>query len=159
MKKIVFTLAIILMSLCVVSQEDETMREAALHTLNPPAMELGGPNGEGMGVVGAIPAVVDVGSLGGATYAIPIQVPEGINGMRPDLSIVYNSQSGNGLLGWSWNLGGVSAITRTGPTMFHDLATLPVDFEHDRFALDGQRLMAISGEYGCDQTEYKTEID
>ena len=139
--------------------DDDAMREEALRSLSPPTMVFGGPNGEGNGVVGAIPASVDISALGGATYTIPIQVPEGINGMHPDLSIVYNSQSGNGLLGWGWNLAGVSAITRVGPTMFHDLATLPVDFENDRFALDGQRLMAISGEYGADQAEYKTEVD
>lgn len=150
---------LMLVSYTLVAQEEETMREEALRSLNPPEMVLGGPDGEGAGVVGAIPATVDVSALGGATYSIPIQLPEGINGMQPNLSIVYNSQSGNGLLGWGWNLGGVSAITRVGTTLFHELTTLPVDFEHDRFALDGQRLMAISGEYGCDQTEYKTEVD
>lgn len=159
MKKTIFTLMLILISFALVAQEDETMREEALRFLNPPEMVLGGPDGEGVGVVGAIPASVDVSALGGAIYSIPIQLPEGINGMQPNLSIVYNSQSGNGLLGWGWNLGGVSAITRVGTTLFHELTTLPVDFEHDRFALDGQRLMAISGEYGCDQTEYKTEVD
>ena len=159
MKKTIFTLMLMLVSFTLVAQEEETMREESLRSLNPPEMVLGGPDGEGAGVVGAIPATVDVSALGGATYSIPIQLPEGINGMQPNLSIVYNSQSGNGLLGWGWNLGGVSAITRVGTTLFHELTTLPVDFEHDRFVLDGQRLMAISGEYGCDQTEYKTEID
>ena len=160
MRKIIFTMLMLIATLAMVAQvDDDTMREEAIRSLSPPAMVLGGPGGEGNGVVGAIPASVDVSALGGATYTMPIQVPEGINGMHPNLSIVYNSQSGNGLLGWGWNLGGISAITRTGPTMFHDLATLPVDFEHDRFTLDGQRLMAISGEYGYDQTEYKTEMD
>ncbi len=159
MKKTIFTFMLMLVSYTLVAQEEETMREEALRSLNPPEMVLGGPDGEGAGVVGAILATVDVSALGGATYSIPIQLPEGINGMQPNLSIVYNSQSGNGLLGWGWNLGGVSAITRVGTTLFHELTTLPVDFEHDRFVLDGQRLMAISGEYGCDQTEYKTEID
>lgn len=159
MKKIVFTLFVLMVSSIVIAQENESIRDDAMRSLNPPELVLGGPNGEGNGVVGAIPATVDISALGGATYTIPIQVPEGINGMQPNLSIVYNSQSGNGLLGWGWNLGGISAITREGPKMFHDFATLPVDFEHDRFALDGQRLMAISGKYGCDQTEYKTEVD
>ncbi len=70
--------------------------------------------------VGAIGGTVDVTALGGASYSIPIQVPEGMGGIEPNLSIVYNSQSGNGLLGWGWTLGGLSAITRVGQTDYHD---------------------------------------
>lgn len=119
-------------------------------------------------VVGAIGGSVDVSSLGGATYSIPISLPEGVGGMQPALSIVYNSQSGNGLLGWGWNLGGLSAITRTGTTMYHDNylhgVAFSTDFNNrndlDRFALDGQRLMVVNGlPDGGDGTEYRTEID
>ena len=119
-------------------------------------------------VVGAIGGSVDVSSLGGATYSIPISLPEGVGGMQPALSIVYNSQSGNGLLGWGWNLGGLSAITRTGTTMYHDNClhgvAFSTDFNNrddlDRFTLDGQRLMVVNGlPDGGDGTEYRTEID
>ena len=152
---------LMLVSYTLVAQEEETMREEALRSLNPPEMVLGGPDGEGAGVVGAIPSTVDVSALGGATYSIPIQLPEGINGMQPNLSIVYNSQSGNGLLGWGWNLGGVSAITRVGSTLYHDGCMSVANFSnHDRFALDGQRLIVLDGAtYGSNGAEYKTEID
>ncbi|MBQ8958439.1 MAG: hypothetical protein IJ057_08080, partial [Bacteroidales bacterium] len=96
-------------------------------------------------VVGAIGGTVDVSALGGAVYSIPIQVPEGMGGIQPDISVVYNSQSGNGLLGWGWNLCGLSAITRIGQTLYHDGCTDGVNFVDYRFALDGQRLMLVNG--------------
>ena len=118
------------------------------------------PPAEDEVVVGAIGGNVDISALGGATYSIPIQVPDGIDGMQPNLSIVYNSQSGNGLLGWGWNLGGLSAITRTGHTNYHDGYVDGVDFDGDNFVLDGQRLMVLNGAtYGSNNAEYKTEVD
>ena len=88
-------------------------------------------------------------------------MPEGIGGMQPNLSIVYNNQSGNGLLGWGWNLGGLSAITRVGQTEYHDGMVKGVSLDyHDRFALDGQRLMVLdNATYGSNGAEYRTEMD
>lgn len=83
----------------------------------------GGPFAGDDGVVGTIGGSVNVGALGAAVYTIPIEVPAGINGMQPQLAITYNSQAGNGLLGWGWNLSGISAITRTGKTMYHMAAS------------------------------------
>ena len=140
MKRIFIALMIIALSVPVSAQMDDSDFDLsdAVNALNPPAMVLSGPDGHGDGVVGAIPATVDVSALGGATYSIPVKVPNGINGMQPGLSVVYNSQSGNGLLGWGWNIGGVSAITRVGATFYHDSIVRGVEFgEYDRFALDG----------------------
>lgn len=118
------------------------------------------PPAEDEVVVGAIGGNVDISALGGATYSIPIQIPDGIDGMQPNLSIVYNSQSGNGLLGWGWNIGGLSSITRTGHTNYHDGYVDGIDFNGDNFALDGQRLMVLDGAtYGSNGAEYKTEVD
>lgn len=110
-------------------------------------------------VVGAIGGSVDVSALGGATYTIPIQVPEGLGGILPNLAVSYNSQGGNGLLGWCWDLQGISCISRLGTTLYHDGKMSGVDFNDDRFALDGQRLIGVSGSYGGNGSEYRTEMD
>lgn len=151
MKKSTLTLLLILASFALFSQQN---------TFDPPGGIFGGLNPDDDGVVGAIGGSVDVSAIGGATYTIPINVPEGIGGIQPNLSVVYNSQSGNGLLGWGWNLAGLSAITRMGQTKFYDDTITYIDFQNDRFALDGQRLMVVNDvPYGHDGAEYKTEID
>ncbi|MFP5344073.1 MAG: SpvB/TcaC N-terminal domain-containing protein [Gammaproteobacteria bacterium] len=62
--------------------------------------------------VGATPGSFNVDDQGAANYTIPIQAPPGTAGMQPNLSLQYNSQSGNGLLGMGWSLGGFSVIHR-----------------------------------------------
>lgn len=108
------------------------------------------------GVVGSLGGVVDVSLLGGALYAIPIDLPMGLGGMKPQLSIYYNNQERNGLLGWAWNMGGLSSITRAGSTPYHD-GTHGIG---DRFCLDGKRLLKTgTGNYGANGTTYRTEQD
>ena len=59
---------------------------------------------------------------------------------------------------WAWTLSGLSSISRTKATLAQDGFTDGVDFDiNDRFILDGQRLMVISGTYGADGSEYRTE--
>lgn len=120
----------------------------------------GGPTPYDKGVVGAIGGTVDVGLLGAAIYYIPFQLPEGLGGIQPQLSICYNSQGRNGLMGWGWDLGGVSSITRTGATLYHDGFVGTVDYINDRFCLDGMRLMNVSSkDYGSHGASYRTEQD
>ena len=121
---------------------------------------IGGPAISGKdGVVGALPGELNVGDFGAAVYTVPIMMPQGIGNMTPQIAVTYNSQAGNGLLGWGWNISGLSSITRTGQTMYHDGNQSVVDFANDRFLLDGKRLMLCSGSYGGNGSVYKTEID
>ena len=124
------------------------------NTLSQFAIAAPAPSAE----VGTIPGEFAVNGNGGATYTVPIEVPPGINGVQPNLSLVYNSQQGNGLLGVGWQLAGLSAIARCGKTIATDGIRGGVNFDSgDRFCFDGQRLMAVSGNYGEDGTEYHTE--
>ncbi|MCP3100017.1 FG-GAP-like repeat-containing protein [Myxococcus sp. K15C18031901] len=96
---------------------------------------------------------------GGASYAFDLKVPPGTAGMAPSLGIAYNSGGSDGLMGVGWGLSGLSSITRVGRTVAQDGAHGAVLYDSDdRFALDGQRLMAVSGAYGQPQAVYHTEI-
>jgi RHS repeat-associated protein len=109
--------------------------------------------------VGITEGQLSVSLTGGATYSIPIAVPPGINGVVPQVGLVYNSQGGNGLAGYGWNISGVSAITRIPRTKFHDGVVGGVNLDtNDRFALDGQRLILKTGTiYGAAGSQYETE--
>ena len=74
-----------------------------------------------IGVVGALPGTFNVSNSGAAVYSINIETPPAIGSMKPNLSIVYNSQSGNGLVGWSWELAGLSSIIRTGQNIMMEM--------------------------------------
>ena len=80
--------------------------------------------------------------LGGASYTIPIEVPAGICGMEPEISITYDSHSGNGLCGWGCKIGGISVITRSVKDIYHDGVASGISHDlDDAFYLDGQRLI------------------
>ena len=110
-------------------------------------------------VVGSTKSSFNV-SNGVASYSVPISVPPGRGGMQPDLSLIYSSAGGNGVLGHGWNLGGLSGIGRCTATIEQDGFVGRINFDgNDRFCLDGQRLIPVSGAYGAVGTEYRTEID
>ena len=110
--------------------------------------------------VGTTAGGAGVSILGSATYTIPISLPAGANGFAPELSLVYSSNAEHGIAGYGWNIGGLSAVTRSPQNYYHDGTRVGVDLERtDRFSLDGKRLICVSGEYGTDNSEYRTEID
>ena len=111
--------------------------------------------------VGSTPGQAGVTQTGAATYTIPIYIAPGTASMQPSLSLTYNSQSGNGLLGMGWSVQGLSAITRTGTTLYHDGFIDPVDIDdNDRFIMDGQRLIMITGtNYGDDGATIEQKLN
>ena len=141
------------------SSHDSTVLDIDPYGVFPPNQGLtGGPYAQDTGVVGSLGGTFDVGAMGAAIYTIPIDLPAGINGMQPNLAITYNSQAGNGLMGWGWDLAGLSSIERTGKTLYHDGVMTAANLSNkDRFMLDGQRLVAVS--HFADSTEYRMEHD
>lgn len=112
--------------------------------------------------VGSIAGFSTPDASGAANYTIPLEVAQGTGGMQPNLSIVYSSLSGSGLLGRGWNLSGLSSITRTSQSIYQDNQQTTVDLTSaDRFALDGNRLVLTgsSTDYGASGTTYQTSIE
>src|SRR5579871_984999 len=112
----------------------------------------------------SLPGKFSVNNQGAATFSVSIAVPPGTAGMIPALTLDYTSQStsqtGGGLLGIGWSLGGLLSITHCPKTVTQDGGFGGVNFDaNDRYCLDGQRLVAISGGYGADGTEYRTEVE
>lgn len=108
--------------------------------------------------IGETEGYASVSLTGGAQYNIPIKVPEGLNGVTPEINLFYNSQNGNGVAGYGWELTGVSSISRIPSTKYHNNTIDAVDLDNlDRFALDGQRLILKSGIYGNNGATYQTE--
>ncbi|MDB9837083.1 peptidoglycan DD-metalloendopeptidase family protein [Flavobacteriaceae bacterium] len=102
---------------------------------------------------------LSVTDTGGASFLVPLMLPPGLQEAIPSVALGYNSQIGNSIAGWGWNIVGLSTISRIGATQFHDGVIDPVDLDAlDRFALDGQRLILVEGDtYGTDGSVYTTE--
>jgi RHS repeat-associated protein len=97
---------------------------------------------------GTLSGSLSVGPTGAAIYSVPISIPPGVAGMAPNLSLIYNSQAGDGLAGQGWELAGLSMITRCPRTRLLDGAARPVTMgplapgqNSDGLCLDGKRLL------------------
>jgi len=124
--------------------------------------------------VGSVIGQYAVNDNGNSTYTIAITSPPGTAQVQPNLSLSYNSRAKNGMLGAGWELSGLSLITRIGCNIATDGITRGISLDSgDRFALDGQRLIAYrdsagqllrtqaerDGAYGRNGTEYRTEVE
>ncbi|MCB1032809.1 MAG: VCBS repeat-containing protein, partial [Acidobacteria bacterium] len=110
-------------------------------------------------VAGMIDAELSITPNGSASYVVPLKVPPGTNGVAPNLSLAYNNQAPNGILGMGWSLHGLSSITRCAATKVPDGYVGAVRFDaKDRFCLDGIRLVLVGGgAYGAAGSVYHTE--
>jgi len=136
------------------NQEDSVVYVPAnINSFGPKAIDLTKP-------VGITPGAPGNTASGGATYTIPIAIPKGTNGMEPNISLVYNSQAGNGVAGFGWSISGLSVISRAGKDIYHDGIAKPISYTtNDAFVLDGMRLTPTSGSNGANGTVYATEVE
>ena len=103
--------------------------------------------------VGQIPYTEDTTPYGGRVYSIPIQVSP-MAKLPAQLSLAYNSQSGNGVAGYGWHIGGLHAITICNKNIYYHNAVAPADVNDSNavYTLDGVPLVmnddaALYGEY------------
>jgi RHS repeat-associated protein len=109
-------------------------------------------------LVGSSNGSVSIDAMGGSSYYLPLEVPSGVNGLTPNLSLGYSSNSGSGLAGFGWQINGISTISLGARKAYLDDPDID---NFDRFYLDGQRLqpnLSYSG-YGEQDTQYQTEND
>ncbi|MEO0444366.1 MAG: SpvB/TcaC N-terminal domain-containing protein [Pseudomonadota bacterium] len=94
--------------------------------------------------VGNTPAQFDVSYGGAASYKVPLNVPVGAAGLQPAISLNYNSQYGNGVMGLGWQL-----------------ATGLARIEECYKRMTSQRIYCLNGEelVPIDTGHYRTEID
>jgi RHS repeat-associated protein len=114
----------------------------------------GSPNNNGGGAVGSLPGNLMVTPMGAAVYNIPIQLPGGITNLTPELSFVYNSQAGDGILGPGWSLSGLSKISRVPFTKYYNNKTGSV-------VLNADDQLMIDGNYMVNMGDgiYKKEVE
>ena len=106
------------------------------------------------------PSDFNVSPTGAAVYSVPIEVPKGLPGMEPNISITYNSQAGNGVVGYGCNITGISVISRVAKDVYHDNLAKGLTWGgDDGYALDGVRLVLQSGKNGANGAVYCLEND
>lgn len=99
--------------------------------------------------VGSIPTMTEVSAMGTAVCNMPIDVPAGPAGLKPQMTLAYNSQIGIGIAGRGFEVTGISAITRGSRDIFHDGKAFGVEYsDDDAFYLDGKRLYLITSSNG-----------
>ncbi len=95
--------------------------------------------------IGKLKGAFQVGDDGSANYQLPIEIPPGINGVQPRLSLVYNSRLGNGLVGMGWSIGGFSKIHRCHASVVRDGYADGIHYDDDyKFCIDGKRLVRVA---------------
>ena len=102
----------------------------------------------------------EVNTMGAATLNHPILSAPGHGAVSPQVTVAYNSMAGNGVVGYGFNISGLSVITRVPGDIYHDgAATRIVHGSADKLSIDGQRLILMTGSQGVAGSTYKMETD
>jgi RHS repeat-associated protein len=79
-----------------------------------------------------------VSPTGAFQYKVPLNLPEGINQLAPELTLLYNSQGSNGVMGMGWSIEGLPQIKRDFSYTVNYATT-------DHFTYNGEKLIKNSG--------------
>ena len=111
-------------------------------------------------VAGRTEGTFSVSPSGAATYQIPITLQQGLSTFISEVSLCYDSQSGNGIVGYGWSLTWFSAISIVPRSIYYDgKAECLYQGGDNALALDGMRLLLRSGTNGAIGATYYTEND
>jgi hypothetical protein len=102
-------------------------------------------NGNNKGIISNFKGDLSVNS-GTLNYSVPLTLPLGTAGVKPQTTLLYSSSGGNGYFGIGWSMTGLSAISRCGSNLALDekIASIAYD-ETDHICMDGQRLVLVQG--------------
>ncbi|MCC6647719.1 MAG: VCBS repeat-containing protein, partial [Polyangiaceae bacterium] len=118
-------------------EEPDGTNELAL-----PARVTARPDGARVG--GSIPGSGNVTNRGSARYTMGFELPPGRRGMQPTLSLEYDSDSPNGLVGRGMHLAGLSHIAPCARTLILDGVSLAPRYDGtDPLCLDGMRMVQL----------------
>lgn len=97
---------------------------------------------------GTLKGDFQISPSGGMQYDIPIEIPDGPAGFKPDMGISYDSRHGDGIVGHGFSLRGLSVISRMVSQYQNDGAIKDITLDSsDCLALDGNRLVLRDGKY------------
>lgn len=136
----------------------------ASQTALPPGLSLPDAGLEphlGSEYYGALKGNAGVSASGNAQFSIPITAPPARGGLTPNISLSYSSAKNNGRMGIGWSLSILEdRVERCAQNLAQDGNITAINFSStDRYCLNGQRLMLVSGSYGGNNAEYRTESD
>ncbi|MET3037582.1 RHS repeat-associated core domain-containing protein [Chryseobacterium sp. NRRL B-14859] len=101
---------------------------------------------------------IEVNNGGQLQFTLPIALPPGVKSVAPQVNLLYASGSGNGVAGYGWNIGGITAVSRVNKNIEKNNEIIGIQSDYtDLYSFNGQRLILKSGEYGKDGAEYVTE--
>ena len=147
----------------IISNPDGTVQESSGNPNPGPTTDYSAPAENPYSLtngVGAIPGNFNVSSTGRANYRIPLRIPPSIQNIAPEFALNYSGQNFNDVFGVGWFMEGVSEITRCGTTIVQEGYIDGVNFNaSDKFCLNGQKLIAVTGSYGANGTVYRTETE
>ncbi|MEO3678411.1 chitobiase/beta-hexosaminidase C-terminal domain-containing protein [Rheinheimera sp. FR7-31] len=106
----------------------------------------------------AVNGSFSVTNQGAATYTIPLEVPQGVGGFAPELSLQYSSLSSSGDAGLGWSLSAVSSLSRCQKVLEEDGLYQEITFTHsDALCLGGEKLRLVSGTNLAGGAEYRLD--